>query len=115
MQRRSLLLVVLITALTFSGAGAEAPDRAGPKPRKFAVLVFPDRANPDTFVLVDDFRVNDTIVNPEGDRFFVLRSREGTFQLPFQDVAEVEFTALLATALDAATYEVRVVLPLQGV
>jgi hypothetical protein len=75
-----------------------------------------DRDNPDAFVQVDDLRVNDTITNESGDRFFVLETDQGTFQLPFEAVAEVELTRFRGMVLlDTASYDARVVLPLQGV
>lgn len=108
----TLLATVMAVALAVG-----APEiTAGASSRKFHALVFMDRSSPDTFVQVDDLRVNDTITNESGDRFFVLETSEGTFQLPFDSVAEVEFTRFLGmTLLDTASYEARVVLPLQGV
>lgn len=88
--------------------------RAVERPQSHA-LVFADRDNPHTFTLVEDFRVNDTISNPDGDRFFLLRTRQGAFELPFESVAEVQFTRFHAMDfLETATYDVNVILPLHG-
>src|SRR5688500_11073270 len=80
----ALLLLVMLP-------GPAAMPEAASRPKSHA-LVFADRDNPDAFVLVEDLRVNDTITNPEGDRFFKLRTGQGTFDLPFESVAEVHFT-----------------------
>lgn len=104
-------MTVLVLSLGFVRVPA-----ATASSKKFHVVVFTDRGNPDAFVQVDDLRVNDTITNESGDRFFVLETDEGTFQLPFEAVAEVEFTRFRGMVLlDTATYDARVVLPLQGV
>lgn len=82
----------------------------------FHALVFTDREKPDVFVHVKDLRVNDSITDESGDQFFVLDTDEGTFQLPFETVAEVELTRFRGMVLlDTASYDARVVLPLQGV
>jgi len=111
---RLLVLAGALLTLTTPPASAPAP-RAAARPQSHA-LVFADRTNPDAFVLVEDIRVNDTISNPEGDRFFVLKTSQGTFDLPFESVAEVVFTRFHAMEfLETATYDVTVMLPLHGV
>lgn len=103
------VLVLGIPAATMPVVGAAA------KPKSNA-LVYADRAAPDNFVLVEDLRVNDTLTNPEGDRFFMLRTSQGTFELPFETVAEVRFDRFHAMDfLKTATYDVTVTLPQHGV
>jgi hypothetical protein len=95
------------------GGAADAQFRS--KPQSHA-LVYADRNNPESFVLVEDIRVNYTISNPDGDRFFVLKTSQGTFDLPFESVAEVLFTRFHAMEfLETAAYDVTVTLPLHGV
>lgn len=104
-----LLCGVAIAVLAAPGSSPAA----GKGPRVDA-FVFTDRSRPDVFVFVTDLRINDTLLNEDGDRFFVLTSAEGTFQLPFDAVAEVVFTQYLGLVrADTPRYEVRVVLPSQ--
>jgi hypothetical protein len=113
MRRRFLTLIVCFAV---AGLAAVPASSVSARARKFNALVFPDRSQPDSFVAVSDLFINETISNPEGDRFFVLHSPQGTFQLPFDAVAEVEFTRYLgAVRPDTVRYEVRMVLPAQGV
>lgn len=109
------LLVLAGAMLALAPPLVPAPAaRAAGRPQSHA-LVFADRTTPDVFVLVEDIRVNDTIANPEGDRFFVLKTPQGTFDLPFESVAEVVFTRFHAMEfLETATYDVTVMLPLHG-
>lgn len=105
----ALVCVILVLGVLPAPAA-----RAVARPKSHA-LVFADREHPHTFTLVEDFRVNDTISNPEGDRFFLLRTPQGTFELPFESVAEVQFTRFHAMEfLETATYDVNVILPLHG-
>ena len=107
-----LLLLVSLSAIAARPAANFPFSRA----RKFNALVFPDRSRPDWFLPVNDLRVNETLVNDGGDRFFTFQSSDGTFQLPFELIADVEFTRFVEVVLgDMVRYEVRVVLPAQGV
>lgn len=106
-------MILLIPAVI---AALATPPSVSARSRKFDALVFTDRERPDQFVFVGDLSVNDTIVNEDGDRFFVLQTPDGTFQLPFESVAEVEFTKYMDVVLgDTIRYEARVVLPSHGV
>lgn len=105
-------IVCLIAAAVAAGPTSALAQRA----RKSNVLVFADRTQPDAFVAVSDLSINETISNPKGDRFFVLRSSQGTFQIPFDEVADVEFTRYVgAVSPDIFRYEVRIVSPSVGV
>lgn len=105
------VLVALLVALP---AAAQIPFLTDQ--RKFTALVFPDRSQRDYFLVVSDFRVNEDLTNNGGDRFFVLRAADGTFQVPFGQAAEVEFTRFVGLIKGtAARYEARVVLPRQAV
>ena len=102
-------------AVLLFGATAFSPE-VDARPRKSDALVFPDRNDPATFVLIRDLRINETVSNPEGDRFFILNTPQGTFEVPFETVAEVEFLRLHSMEfLERATYDARVVLPEHGV
>lgn len=110
--RFACVVVLMLTAI------AERPAAQWPwqRPRKFNALVFTDRTHPDWFVSVSDLRVNETLLNEGGDRFFTIRSTDGTFQLPFELIAEVDFVRWVEVVQsDVVRYEVRVVLPAQGV
>lgn len=114
--RSAAVVTCAVLAVAALSLPACAPVAMGASKLKAHALVFPDRDNPDTFVLVRDFRVNETITNPDGDRFFILKTRQGTFEVPFDTVAEVEFTRFRAMEfLETATYDARVVLPEHGV
>lgn len=113
MRRRCFALIVCLSLAGLAGVPA-SPVSA--RARKFNALVFPDRSQPDSFVAVSDLFINETISTPQGDRFFVLHSSQGTFQIPFDAVVEVEFTRYLGTLRPGTvSYEVRMVLPAQGV
>ena len=98
-----------------------SPLKSEPSPQPFGkpkshALVYADRNAPDQFVLVEDIRVNDTVSNPDGDRFFTLKTSQGTFEVPFESVAEVNFTKFHAMEfLETTTYDVSMTLPLHGV
>ena len=118
MRLNAVLLAGLLLLLSIPGdiAARPAAQFGFNRARKFNALVFPDRARPDWFLPVSDLRVNETPVNDGGDRFFTIRSSDGTFHLPFELIAEVEFTQFVEVVLgDKVRYEVRVVLPAQGV
>lgn len=108
--------VVLGLAIAFLLGSTSGATQIFHSKRKFTALVFPQRTQNDYFLLVSDLRVNETVLNERGDQFFVLRSADGTFQVHFAYVAEVEFTRYVGVVSgDIARYEARVVLPAQGV
>ncbi len=117
MRPHAVSLVCLLLLTSLSGDIAARPAaQLGVRARKFNALVFTDRSLPDWFVPVSDLRVDETLLNESGNRFFTIRSSDGTFQLPFELIAEVEFTKFLGVQRgDTVRYEVRVVLPAQGV
>jgi peptidoglycan-associated lipoprotein len=76
--------------------------------KRFKARVFADRVRPAEFLPVDDFRVNETIGDEGGVQYFILRTQEGTFKMPFETVSEVLFTRLLEARDDIARYEATV-------
>ena len=57
----------------------------------FRAFVFPDRANPDLVVAVDDFRINETVWDYGGVQHVWVRGPAGNFQLPFSRIRQIEF------------------------
>ena len=111
-QRIRGSVVCLILASVAAAPACAVAARA----RTYDALIFPDRNRPDTFVFVSNLQVNETLLNDGGDRFFFLRSPEGTFEVPFESVSEVEFTRYLGIVLeDTVRFEAQVVLPAQGI
>jgi peptidoglycan-associated lipoprotein len=76
--------------------------------KRFKARVFADRTRPAEFLPVDDFRVNESISDEGGVQYFILRTQEGTFKLPFETVSEVLFTRLIEARDDIARYEAKV-------
>ena len=65
-----------------------APARAAGAYRAF---VYPDRANPDLVVAVDDFRINETVWDYGGVQYVWVNGPAGHFQLPFKRIRQIEF------------------------
>ena len=65
-----------------------APARAAGGYRAF---VYPDRANPDLVVAVEDFRINETVWDYGGVQHVWVSGPTGHFQLPFKRIRQIEF------------------------
>jgi peptidoglycan-associated lipoprotein len=85
-----------------------APARAAAGYRAF---VYPDRANPDLVVAVDDFRINETVWDYGGVQYVWLNGPAGHFQLPFKRIRQIEFLRLVGrdySRADWTWFEVKV-------
>ena len=77
----------------------------------FRAFVYPDRANPDLVVAVDDFRINETVWDFGGVQYVWVNGPAGHFQLPFARIRQVEFVRYVGrdfSRADWTWYEVKV-------
>ena len=77
----------------------------------FRAFVYPDRANPDLVVAVDDFRINETVWDYGGVQHVWVNGPAGHFQLPFERVRQIEFVRYVGrdfSRADWTWYEVKV-------
>ncbi len=73
--------------------------------------MFPDRANPDLVVAVDDFRINETVWDYGGVQHVWVDGPAGHFQLPFRRIRQIEFVRHIGrdySRADWTWYEVKV-------
>jgi peptidoglycan-associated lipoprotein len=85
-----------------------APARAA---GAFRAFVYPDRANPDLVVAVDDFRINETVWDYGGVQYVWVKGTAGHFQLPFKRIRQIEFLRYVGrdySRADWTWYEVKV-------
>ncbi len=85
-----------------------APARAAGAYRAF---VYPDRANPDLVVAVDDFRINETVWDYGGVQYVWVNGPAGHFQLPFKRIRQIEFVRYVGrdySRADWTWYDVKV-------
>ncbi|MEK6631623.1 MAG: OmpA family protein [Acidobacteriota bacterium] len=100
-------VVVVVTIATMVLAGFLVPASADAK--RFRAFVYPDRTNPAKSVVVDDFRVNETVYDDGGVQYLWVRGPEGSFQLNFADIGQIEFVKFLGFMRgDWTNYEVKV-------
>jgi peptidoglycan-associated lipoprotein len=77
----------------------------------FRALVYPDRANPELVVAVDDFRINETVWDYGGVQYVWLNGPAGHFRLPFKRIRQIEFVRYVGrdySRADWTWYEVKV-------
>lgn len=77
----------------------------------FRAFVYPDRANPDLVVAVDNFRINETVWDFGGVQYVWVNGPAGHFQLPFARIRQVEFVRDVGrdfSRADWTWYEVKV-------
>lgn len=101
--------IVCVSCLAGGDRALEARQNPFNRGPQFHVRVFPDRLRPDHALDVNDFRVNETISEAGGVTRFVLRSKDGTFDAPFETVREVELRRFLGVRDDMAEYDARIV------
>jgi peptidoglycan-associated lipoprotein len=77
----------------------------------FRAFVYPDRANPELVVAVDNFRINETVWDFGGVQYVWVSGPAGHFQLPFKRVRQIEFVRYVGrdfSRADWTWYEVKV-------
>ncbi|MGE5198990.1 MAG: OmpA family protein [Rhodospirillaceae bacterium] len=102
-MRRGTPVAAIVAVLLLA-----APSRAAAGYRAF---VYPDRANPDLVVAVDDFRINETVWDYGGVQYVWLNGPAGHFQLPFKRIRQIEFLRLVGrdySRADWTWFEVKV-------
>jgi peptidoglycan-associated lipoprotein len=100
--------VVIVVALTiFVLAGLWKPASADAK--RFRAFVYPDRTTPETSVVIEDFRVNETVWDEGGVQYLWVHGKEGNFKVPLGDISQVEVVKFVGlTQVDWVRYEVKV-------
>ena len=114
---RRICLLALAVAVTAGAAHALATERG------HTARVFLDRALPERFVSVADFRINATPTSVESGlmtrrygsdmrdvQHLILYSAEGTFRMSFEAISEITFNRSLGRSGDTARYDVTVTL-----
>jgi len=107
-KHASLVFVAAIAALMLM-PGFLTPAKADA--RRFRAYVFTDRTRPEVSVVVDDFRINETVFDEGGVQYVWVYGQSGNFQLFFNRVRQIEFQKYLGpntTKLDWAWFEVHV-------
>jgi peptidoglycan-associated lipoprotein len=102
MRTRTLVAVAAAVLMLVAPASAGAGFRA---------FVYPDRANPDLVVAVDDFRINETVWDYGGVQYVWVNGPAGHFQLPFKRVRQIEIVRYVGrdySRTDWTWYEVKV-------
>ena len=110
-----ITLLVLLAALVVI-AGSLAPAIAD-APR-YRAYVYPDRSHPEQSVMVDDFRVNETIYDEGGLQYIWVHGPMGNFQLGFDLIRQIEVIKWLGKDLardDWTRFEVKVTGTADGV
>ena len=102
MRTRTLVAVAAAVLVLVAPARAAAGYRA---------FVYPDRANPDLVVAVDDFRINETVWDYGGVQYVWVNGPAGHFQLPFKRIRQIEIVRYIGrdySRADWTWYEVKV-------
>ncbi len=95
------LLAVVVAGLWWAPASADA--------KRFRAYVYPDRTQPETSVVVEDFRVNETVWDYGGVHYLWLHGPAGAFKVPLSDVDQIEVIKFVGlTQVDWARYDVKV-------
>ena len=101
---RTRTLAAVAAAVLVLGAPARA---AG----GYRAFVYPDRANPDLVVAVEDFRINETVWDYGGVQYVWVNGPAGHFQLPFKRIRQIEFVRYVGrdySRADWTWYDVKV-------
>ncbi|MEW5982481.1 MAG: OmpA family protein [Acidobacteriota bacterium] len=107
MRKHVLAVVTVAIATTILAVMLLVPAAADAK--RYRAFVYPDRANPTKSVVVDDFRVNETVWDEGGVQYIWVHGPAGSFQMSFRDIQQLEVTEYLGlTRVDWARYEVKV-------
>ena len=91
-KHASLVFVAAIAALMLT-SGFAVPAKADA--RRFRAYVFPDVNRPEVSVVVEDFRINETVWDEGGVQYVWVYGPAGNFQLFFNRVRQSEFRKYL--------------------
>jgi peptidoglycan-associated lipoprotein len=76
---------------------------------RYRVFVYPDRTRPEAAVVVEDFRVNETVWAEGGVQYLWVRGPAGSFKVFFSELGQIEVIKFVGlTQVDWARYEVKV-------
>ena len=107
MRKHVPVIVAVVATATFVLAGLWEPASADAK--RFRAFVYPDRTQPEMSVVVEDFRVNETVWDIGGVQYLWVHGPAGNFKVPFKDVSQIEMVKFVGlTQVDWARYEVKV-------
>jgi len=109
MRKNPSLVVGAAVAALVLFAGLLAPASADAK--RYRAFVYPDRTKPEVSVVVDDFRINETVWDEGGLQTVWVHGPAGNFQLPFNRIRQIEFVKWLGanpSKSDWAWFEVLV-------
>lgn len=106
-MRKHLLVVAVVAFVAIVVAGPWAPTSADAK--RFRAFVYPDRSAPETSIVVEDFRVNETVWDEGGVQYLWVRGPAGSVKLPLSDISQIEVLKFVGlTQVDWARYDVKV-------
>ena len=99
--------IAVVCGILLTLLGGVAPVSAD-VPR-FRAFVYPDRYDPARSLVVDDFRVNETVWDEGGVQYVRVVGPDGTFKLPFSVLGQIEVVRFIGLVDGmVARYEVRV-------
>lgn len=106
-MRKHLSVVAVVAFVAIVVAGLWAPTSADAK--RFRAFVYPDRFAPETSVVVEDFRVNETVWDEGGVHYLWVHGPSGNIKLPLSDLSQIEVLKFAGfTNMDWARYDVKV-------
>lgn len=105
MRKQTSLLLAVVTLAGV--AGLVVPLSADIV--RFRAFIYPDKANPERTLVVDDFRVNETNYDIGGVTYLWLHGPDGALKVPFNTISQIEVLKYLGIVDgDVARYEVKV-------
>lgn len=97
----AILCACVVTLTMASPAGADV--------KRFRAFVYPDKSDPGRSLVVEDFRVNETVWDEGGVQYVRVIGPDGAFRLPFNVLGQIEMVRFLGLVdSGVALYEVRV-------
>jgi peptidoglycan-associated lipoprotein len=106
-MRKHVPAVVVVALATIVLAGLWQPASADAK--RLRAFVYPDRGRPEMSVVVDDFRVNETVWDLGGVQYVWVRGPAGSFKVPLENVSQIEVLKFVGlTQIDWARFDVKV-------
>ena len=87
MRRHALVATAALAVVCLAGDVRPRLSR----PARYKAFVYPDRANPQLSVVIDDFRINETVWDSGGVQYVWVNGPAGHFQVPFSKIRQIEF------------------------